>query len=318
MKAVIMSAVGGPEVLRVADVATPTAGANQILVRVHAAGVNPIDYKLRQTGALGFGAGKVLGFDAAGVVEAVGAGVTDFAAGDKVFYSPDFSLPGAYAQFNVVRAELVAHMPARLSFEQAAAIPLAGMTAWDGLFTRGGLTLGQTALITAANGGVGSIAVQLAKAAGAQVLATCSTRSAEFVYSLPTACGKGPDRLLNYQTENWSEIIKSEYTHGLDVVFDCAGGDVVSRCIPLMKALGRIVTIVNPTGKLDEGYRKNVAIHYEFLQRRRGTLELLKALLERGQIVPLVDSVMPLEEAAEAHRRLEAGGVRGKIILQVT
>jgi NADPH:quinone reductase len=320
MKAIVMSAVGGPEVLQLADLPQPSPGPNQLLVRVHAAGVNPIDYKLRKTGALGFGPGKVLGFDAAGIVEEAGPGVADFQPGDRVFYSPDFSLPGAYAQFNLVRADLVAPMPAGLSFEQAAAIPLAGMTAWDGLFTRGSLTLGQTVLIAAANGGVGSIALQLAKAAGAFVYATCSSRSADFVRSIPTALGKGPDRLLNYQTEDWSAIIQSECLAGgggLDLVYDCAGQDVVSRSIPLMKPLGRIVTIVNPAGKLDEAYRRNVALHYEFLIRRRATLDLLKTLLERRQLTPLIDSVLPLAQAADAHRRLEAGGVRGKIILRI-
>jgi NADPH:quinone reductase-like Zn-dependent oxidoreductase len=130
-------------------------------------------------------------------------------------------------------------------------------------------------------------------------------------------CGRGPDRILNYQTENWSEIVTKEATGGLDVVYDCAGQDVVSRSIPLMKPLGRIVTIVNPSGKLDEGYRKNVTIHYEFLQRKRATLDILRTLLERKQVTPLIDSVMKLEQAAEAHRRLEAGGVKGKIVLEV-
>ena len=155
MKAIRMSGVGGPEVLELAEIPVPAAGPNQILVRVHAAGVNPIDYKLRKTGALGFGAGKILGFDAAGTVEAVGAGVGEFRVGDRVFYSPDFSLPGAYAEYNVVQASLVAPMPTNLSFEEAAALPLAGMTGYDALFSRGGTGLGHTVLIAAANGGVG-------------------------------------------------------------------------------------------------------------------------------------------------------------------
>lgn len=317
MKAIVMQAVGGPEVLQWMDVPAPTAGPNQLLVRVHAAGVNPIDYKLRKTGALGFGPGKILGFDAAGVVEAVGPGVTDFRPGDKVFYSPDFSAPGAYAEFNLVRADLAAPMPEHLTFQQAAALPLAGMTAWDGLFTRGQLMLGHTVLITAANGGVGSLALQMAKAAGACAIVTCSTRSLEFVNSLATACGRGADRVLNYQTENWSDIIKAEFPAGLDLVYDCAGQDVVSRSIPLMKPLGRIVTIVNPAGKLDEAYRRNVAIHYEFLQRRGTILHYLKTLADRRQLIPLIDSVLPLADAAEAHRRLEAGGIKGKIVLQI-
>jgi NADPH:quinone reductase len=321
MKAIIMSAVGGPEVLQLAELPKPSPGPNQIVVRVHAAGVNPIDYKLRKTGALGFGPGKVLGFDAAGTVDSVGPGVAEFQPGDRVFYSPDFSLPGAYAQFNLVRADLVAPMPPGLSFEQAAAIPLAGMTAWDGLFTRGHLALGQTVLIAAANGGVGSLALQLAKAAGAFVFATCSTRSTDFVKSIPTAGGTGAggaDRLLNYQTQDWSAIIKSECPGGLDLVYDCAGQDVVSRSIPLMKLYGHIVTIVNPSGQLDEAYRRNLSIDYEFLIRRRATLDILSTLLQRRQLTPLIDSVLPLEQAAEAHRRLESGGVRGKIVLRIS
>ncbi|HEY4328842.1 MAG TPA: NADP-dependent oxidoreductase [Phycisphaerae bacterium] len=321
MKAVIMSGVGGPEVLQVAQVPTPVAGPNQVLVRVRAAGVNPIDYKLRKTGALGYGAGKILGFDAAGVVEGVGPGVTDFKVGESVFYSPDFSQQGSYAQFHVVSQDILAHMPGNLSFEEAAAVPLAGTTAYDGLLTRGQLRIGQTILIAAANGGVGSLAVQIAKAAGAYVFATASTRSSNFVRSIPVVGpeghAKGPDRVLDYQTENWSEMIKAECPAGLDLVYDCAGQDVVSRSIGLLKPFGRIVTVVNPAGKLDEGYRRNISIEYEFVQRRRATLETLKTLLERRQIVPLIDSVLPLEQAAEAHRQLEAGGVKGKIVLKV-
>jgi len=298
------------------------AGAGQLLVRVRAAAVNPIDYKVRKTGALGAGAGKILGRDAAGIVDAVGPGVAQFKPGDKVFYTPDFEATGSYAQWNLVRAELVARMPEGVSFEQAAAVPLAGTTAWDCLFTRGGVGVGQTMLIAGANGGVGSIAVQLAKAAGAFVFGTCSTRSMEFVKSIPV-CGpaggghRGPDRVLNYQTENWSEIIKAEFPGGLDVVYDCVGQDVVSRSLPLMKSMGRIVSIVNPSGKLEEGYRKNVALHYSFVVPNRAAMEGLRTLMERKQLVPLIDSVLPLEEVAEAHRRLEAGGVKGKIVLRI-
>jgi NADPH:quinone reductase-like Zn-dependent oxidoreductase len=321
MKAIVMTGIGGPEVLALQEVDRPSPQAGQILVRVKAAGVNPIDYKLRKTGAMGFGPGRILGFDVAGIVEETGPGVTDFKPGDKVFYSPDFSTPGAYAQYHVVSATLPVPMPAGLSFVEAAAVPLAGTTAWDGLLGRGGLSLGQTVLIAAANGGVGSLAVQLAKAAGAFVYATCSTRSMDFVRTLPVVHGKGPDRVLNYQTENWSEVIARECPvaagRGLDLVYDCAGQDVVSRSIPLLKSLGRIVTIVNPSGRLDEAYRRNIAIHYQFVQRTRAPLEMLRTLLERKQVVPLVDSVLKLEQAAEAHRRLEAGGVKGKIILEV-
>ena len=209
MKAIAMSGVGGPEVLRLVDVPKPTAGPNELVVRVRAAGVNPIDYKLRKTGALGVGAGTILGYDVAGIVEEIGPGVTDFKPGDRVFYSPDFSLPGAYAEFHLVHSRLVAAMPSNLSFEQAAALPLAGTTAWEAMFNRGGVSVGHNILIAGANGGVGSLAVQLGRAAGAFVFATCSTRSMEFVRSIPVAGPKGkntgPNRALNYQTEAWWE-----------------------------------------------------------------------------------------------------------------
>src|SRR4051812_43860046 len=175
MKAIVMTGTGGPEVLKYTDVEKPAPGVGQLLVRVKAAGVNPIDYKLRKSGAMGYGAGSILGVDAAGVVEALGPGVTDFKPGDHVFYSPEFAKPGGYAQWNVVRSDIVVTMPPDLNFEEAAAVPLAGTTAWDALMTRGDIRLAQTILIAGANGGVGSIAVQIAKAAGAFVFATCST-----------------------------------------------------------------------------------------------------------------------------------------------
>ena len=135
MKAIVMTGVGGPEVLAVQEVPRPVPGANQILVRVAATAVNPIDYKLRSSGAMGIGAGKILGFDAAGIIEETGPGITEFKPGDKVFYSPDFAVQGTYAQYSLVNSHMVARMPANLSFVQAAAIPLAGTTAYDGLFT---------------------------------------------------------------------------------------------------------------------------------------------------------------------------------------
>lgn len=316
MKAIVLSAIGGPEVLTLKDLPVPSAGPNQVLVRIKAAAVNPIDYKLRKTGALGIKPGDILGFDAAGVVEAVGPGVSHLKRGDEVFYSPGFGLPGAYAEYNVADASIVALKPAKLSFIEAAALPLAGMTAYDGVVVRGNIRLGHNVLISAANGGVGSIAVQLAKAAGAYVFATCSTRNVDFVKSL------GADRVLNYQTENWSDIVAKECPAppgGLDLVYDCVGGDVVSRSIPLMKQSydggGQIVSIVNPAGQLAEGYRRNITVHFQFLHRRRETLQALATLVDRGQFRPLIDSTLPLEQAADAHRKLESGGVKGKIVL---
>jgi NADPH:quinone reductase-like Zn-dependent oxidoreductase len=323
MKAVIMRAPGGPEVLQVADIPQPTPAQGELLVRVMAVGVNPIDYKLRTEGATGPKAARtqlpanfILGFEVAGIVEQAGPGTTRFKPGDRVFYSPDF-WHGAYAEYNALSESLVARMPANLSFEQAAAIPLGGTTAYDSLFSRGKLVLGETVLIAGANGGVGSIALQMAKAAGAFVIATCSPRSSDFVKSIPVVGGQGPDRIVHYTDPAWSDTLKKDFPAGMDLVFDCVGQDVVSRTLPLLRAEGRAVTIVNPSGALDEGYRRNVAIHYYAIQRAGATVEKLRTLIERKQLTPLIDSVFPLENAADAHRKLEAGGVKGKIVLKV-
>jgi NADPH2:quinone reductase len=331
MKAVVMTAVGGPEVLQVKEVALPRGGepaAGELLVRVKAAAVNPIDYKLRQTGAAGMGPGKILGVDVAGVVEKVGPGVSGWKAGDKVFYAPEMGQeggPGGYAEFNMPRAAIVGRVPDGLDFVQAAAMPLAGLTAWESVMTRGRLRAGETVLIAAANGGVGSVAVQIAKAAGAFVYATCSTRSMAFVKAIPTVAGKGPDRVFDYTTGDWSAEMRAELDRssvgGLDLVFDAAGKDVVQRALGLLKKgsddVGRIVTIVNPEGKLADLYRTNTELHYVSLIRKRPSMEGLRVMLERGQVVPLVERVMKLEEAAEAHKKLEAGGAKGKTVLTV-
>jgi NADPH2:quinone reductase len=315
MKAMILKAPGGPDMLELADLPRPVPGPNQLLVRIHAAAINPIDYKLRQTGAMGVSAGSILGFDAAGTVEALGPGVTGFKPGDEVFYSPGFGGgdTGTYAEFGLVAAHICAPKPVNLSFAEAAAVPLAGQTALGMVYTRGHVRVGQTVCVSAANGGVGSLAVQNCKAAGAHVFATCSTRSAEFVESLGAV-----DRLIDYQREDWTQIIRDEAPAGLDLLADCAGHDYVSQAIKLMKQpTGQIVTIVNPTGQLAEPYRNNITIHYEFLQRSRPALDLLSTLIERGQIDIRIDHTLPLDQVATAHRQLEAGGVKGKIVLEI-
>ena len=312
MKAMIITANGGPEVFALRDVPVPTIGMGQLLVKVQAVAVNPIDYKLRKTGVFGFGPESILGFDVSGVIEQMGPDVTGFGVGDAVYYSPDFSGPGGYAQYHLVQASLAAPKPRTLSFIDASALPLAGQMAWDGIVERGQVRVGDTVLIHGASGGVGSLAVQLAHAAGAYVFATCSAANVGLVRSL------GADHVIDRSTEDFVEIIR-EQTHGrgVDMVYDCFGGDLVVRSLPVMRPLGRIITIANLTGDLGSGYRHNVSIHYLFLQRSRRTLDALSNLVERRQIKPVVSRVLPLEEAAEAHRLLEAGGGFGKIVLTV-
>lgn len=312
MKAMIITANRGPEVFALRDIPTPNAGMGRLLVKVQAVAVNPIDCKLRKTGAFGFGPESILGFDVAGTVEQIGPGVTDFAVGDAVYYSPDFSGPGGYAQYHLVDAALAARKPPTLPFTHAAALPLAGQMAWDGVVERGAVRLGDTVLIHGASGGVGSLAVQLAHAAGAYVFATCSAANIGLVRSL------GADYVIDRTAEDFAQVI-AEQTHGqgVDMVYDCFGGDLVVRSLPIVRPFGRIITIVNPTGDLSVGYRHNVSLHYLFLKRSRSTLIALSNLVDRGQLKPIVSRILPLEQVAQAHELLEAGGGFGKIVLTV-
>ncbi len=321
MRAIIMNSVGGPEVLVEKDVPTPVPRGRELLIAVKAAGVNPIDYKIRKSGVFGAGPGRILGFDVAGVVHAAGPEAQDFKPGDAVFYAAELAKNGAYAEFHVVDETIVARKPKNLDFNSAAALPTAGLTAWQALIDRCHLTLGQTVLIHGGSGGVGSMAVQLAHAAGAIVFATCSGRNMDLVRSM------GADRAIDHKTEDFSQIIKHEAaSHGApaaepggaaDVVFDCFGGDCVVRSIPITRNGGKIATIVNANGDLSAGYRRNISLEYVFLNRGRAQLETLASLAERGRIKPIVRAVLPLSAAAEAHRQLEAGGGFGKIVLHV-
>ncbi len=338
MKAVVLTGTGGPEVLKLEDVRVPGGGdpgPGEVLVRVRAVGVNPIDYKLRKTGAMGIGAGRILGLDVAGEIEKVGPGAEGGGGrkeGEKVLYVAEFTQsggaggPGGYAEYNMARAGNLTRMPGGVSFVQAAAMPLAWSTAWESVMNRGQLRAGETVLIAAANGGVGSVAVQMCKAAGAFVIGTCSERSMEFVKSIPRVGGKGPDRVFDYR-KDWPGEMKEMFEKdpaaggGIDLVFDCAGQDVVLKAAGLLKRgaddVGRIVSIVDPKGEFKELYRTNTALHYVSMIHKRVSLEPLRLMMERGEVVPLIDSVMKLAEVGKAHEALEEGGVKGKIVLEV-
>lgn len=313
MKAMIIKSFGGPDVFEERDVSKPAPRAGEVLVRVQASSVNPVDYKIRRNGTwAGIEPPAVIGYDVSGVVEAVGDDVQDFAVGDEVFYTPEIpGQGGSYAEYHVAHEKIVARKPANLSHQEAASIPLAGGTAWDALITRAELYVGETVLIHG-SGGVGSLAVQIAKAAGARVFVTCSSTMMELVKEL------GADRAIDYKAEDFVDVIQQETNGaGVDVVFDTVGGETVANSLAITKPFGRIVGIVSFEGDLNAALAKNITLHFLFLQRLRYKLDKLRVLIERNQLVPVVDSVMPLTEVAEAHRRLEAGGVKGKIVLSV-
>lgn len=315
MRAVVLPSFGSPEVLEIRDVPKPTPAAGQILVRVVASGTNPVEAKIRASGTWSqIKLPAIIGYDAAGVVEAVGASVTEFAPGDAVYYTPEvFANPfGTHAEFNVVPAAIVAKKPENIDFVEAAAIPLAGGTAYEAIVRRLRLELGETVLIHGGAGGVGTFAIQIAKALGARVLATAGTSNQETLRSL------GADVALDYTKQSVAEIVlKETQGRGVDCVFDAVGGELVAQSVAFTRSFGRLATILPPQGDLSQLYLKNQTLHGVFLTRERARLEALKTLIERKQLRPIVGEVLPLERAVDAHRRLDSGHGRGKIVLRL-
>lgn len=313
MKAMIITAFGGPEVFAAREVARPEPGPGQLRVRVKATSVNPVDFKIRAAGAwAGVVPPAIIGYDVAGVVEAAGAGARRFAAGDAVFYTPEiFGSPGSYAEYHVVNEDIVAAMPANLSFDGAASLPLAGGTALDAIVGFAKVAAGETVLVHAGAGGVGSLAIQMAVAAGARVLATVSARNADLVREL----GAEP---IDYRAGPFEDAVKAATGgQGVDFAYDTVGGDTLARSVAVVRPHGKLASIVGTTGDLGGAYGRNLTVYFGFLERSGAKMESLRLLAERKLVRPVIDSVMPLAQVAEAHRRLEAGGVRGKIVLEV-
>lgn len=314
MRAMVISRFGGPDVFELQDRPRPVAGPGELLVRVVASGTNPVDAKIRQAGSwAGIPFPAVLGYDVSGVVEEVGPGVTGFKAGDEVFYTPEiFGNPnGSYADYTVAAASIVAHKPPSLSHVEAAGIPLAGGTAWEAIIRRLAVRPGETVLIHGGAGGVGSFAIQFAKAAGARVLATASKANHEAMRDL------GADVTLDYRdTDVMDQILREAGGAGVDASFDTVGGNV-PMSTQVTRPFGRIATILPPTGDLDALYVKNQTLYGTFLTREGARLREMAPLFERGQARVIVDAVLPLEQVGKAHERLDSGHGRGKIILQV-
>ncbi|GHO50923.1 zinc-dependent alcohol dehydrogenase family protein [Ktedonospora formicarum] len=314
MKAMVITDFGGPEVFQERDIEKPTPESNEVLVRVYASSINPVDYKIRQEGSwAGVKPPAVIGYDVSGVVEAVGLGVKNFKVGDEVFYTPEIpGRIGSYAEYHVANEAIVALKPKNLSHVEAASIPLAGGTAYDALITRAQLRVGETVLIHGGTGGVGSLAVHIAKAAGAYVYTTCSSKNVAVAKQL------GADRVIDYTRENFVDVIAMETNGaGVDVVFDTVGGEMIAKSIAVTGTNGRMVSVVNVEGNTWPAHVKDITLHFLFLKRERYKLEALRTLLERNQIKPLVAKVFPLEQVAEAQRHLEQGGVAGKVALKI-
>jgi NADPH:quinone reductase-like Zn-dependent oxidoreductase len=307
MKAVRFHEFGGPEVLRYEDAPRPTPGEGEVLVRVHAAGVNPVDWKVRQGGLRGLAPSlpQIPGFDVAGVVAQVGEGVERLEVGDAVYGYLSLRRGGAYAEYVVAAEGELAAKPEQLSFVEAAAMPLAGLTAWQALFNTAALEAGQTVLVHAGAGGVGHFAVQLAHWRGAKVITTASERNHEFLRGL------GADVVIDYRTQRFDQIARD-----VDVVLDSIGGETQRRSLDVLKPGGFLVSIVGSPDEraLEERDLRGAGM---LVQPRAAQLDVLAELVADGKLRPEVSLVLPLAEAARAHEQSQTLHARGKIVLEV-
>lgn len=306
MKAVCIHAYGGLEVLQYEEAPRPAPQDGEILVRVQACGINPVDWKVREGYMKDVWPAQfplILGCDVAGAVEQVGANVTEFAAGDAVYALVP---SGGYAEYASFPASIAARKPKTLDFVQTASLPVAALTAWQALFDHAHLEAGQSVLIHAASGGVGHLAVQFAKNKGAHVVATASARNHAFVRSL------GADEVLDYNTTKFEDVV-----HDMDVVFDTMGGDTQERSWGVLKPGGILVSIVSPDTETQAQAhgRHGVNMHAEPSAVQLGEIA---ALIDAGKVKPHVERTFPLAEARAAQETSQAGHVRGKIVLQVS
>ncbi len=318
MKAVVLQSFGGPEAFELRDVPTPVPGAGQVLVRVHATSINPLDYQVRRGDYSGLvPLPAITGHDVSGVVAAVGPGVTAFVPGDEVWYTPQiFDGPGSYAEYHVAAEHIVGKKPAALSHLEAASLTLVGGTAWEALVGRAALRVGERILVHGGAGGVGHVAIQLAKAIGAKVFTTARAANAAFVRGL------GADEVIDYEKEDYVDaIMRLTGGDGVDVVFDTIGGDTLARSADVLAQRGRVVSIVDiaQPQNLIQAWGKNASYHFVFTRQNRGKLDELSALVTRGQLRPHVGAVYSLADMAAAHARLESpnNGLRGKIAIAV-
>jgi NADPH:quinone reductase-like Zn-dependent oxidoreductase len=317
MKAIVYTEYGSPDVLRFEDVEKPAPGDNEVLVKVRAASANPADWHLmradpflaRLANGLLKPRNTKLGADVAGQVEAVGGNVIRLQVGDDVFGEMPLNGLGAFAEYACAPEELLALKPARMTFEQAAAVPLAAFTALQGLRDKGRIQPGQRVLINGASGGVGTFAVQIAKSFGTEVTGVCSTRNLDMVRSI------GADHVIDYTQEDFTQTGQR-----YDLIFDAVGNRSVSDYKRAMSpngicsvagftSLSRLFQIMVLGGK-KVGMMKTAKANKE-------DLAFIKGLLEAGKVVPVIDRCYPLAETAEAIRYLETGHARGKVVITV-
>jgi NADPH:quinone reductase-like Zn-dependent oxidoreductase len=308
MKAVCIHSFGGPEVLKLESVDVPEPREDEVLIKIHAASVNPVDYKIRSgkyPPVKEQQLPKVLGRDVSGTVERCGRAVQSFKEGDAVYAMLDGG-SGGYAEYVTIKETLCSRKPESLDYSQAAAIPLAGLTAWQGLFDEGNLHAGQRVLIHGGAGGVGHLAIQFAKAKGAIVCTTVSSQDMEFARSL------GADEIVDYKTERFEDKV-----HDVDLVFDLVAGDTQERSWSVLKDGGTMVsTLAKPS---DVKAREHNARATNYVAHPDGAeLAEIGRLVDSGQVKPCVLATYPLDSVAAAQQRLEREHPHGKVVLQVS
>ncbi|HYP08827.1 MAG TPA: NAD(P)-dependent alcohol dehydrogenase [Bryobacteraceae bacterium] len=322
MQAVVFHRYGSPDVVELRELDRPVAGDGEVLVRVRAASVNALDWRVttgrpyfvRMMEGLPKPKNPRLGVDLAGQIEAVGRNVTRFQPGDEVFGAQR----GAFAEYVCAPEEALALKPANLTFEQAAAVPVAGLTALQGLRDKGRVQPGHNVLINGASGGVGTFAVQIAKSLGANVTAVCSSRNVAMVRSL------GADQVIDYRQEDFTRSGQR-----YDLIFDVAGNRSLSACRRVMSARGTYVAVGGPDGRwigpaapllkallLSRFVSQNLVPFVSALSQ--ADLVVLKELIEANQVTPVIERCYPLSEVAEAIRYLETGHARAKVVITLS
>ncbi|MCW3465359.1 zinc-binding dehydrogenase [Chitinophaga nivalis] len=303
MKTIVINNYGGPEVLQLTDMPTPAITTpSQVLVKVKATSVNPLDYQVRRGDyASLFELPIITGHDIAGDVIAVGENVKKWRPGDKVYYSPRFGGTGSYAAYHLTDASSLSRMPANLSYEEAAAVPLIGGTVWEMLVVRAKLKKGDTILILGGAGGIGTFAIQVAKSLGAFVYTTGQSILQEQLQQL------GADVVIDHHQKNYVEEIQAHTKgKGVDVIIDTVGGSTLSDSPRALANYGSIVTLVDIAlpQNLIHAWEKNATYHFVFTRQNRDELRHITRLIETGQVKPVIDSVYPIEDIKSAHQRI--------------
>jgi NADPH:quinone reductase-like Zn-dependent oxidoreductase len=315
MKACTIEAFGGRDRLRITDLPTPEAGEGEVLIRIHAAGINPVDWKIREgwlKDMIPHEFPLIPGWDLSGVVEAVGHSARRFTPGDDVYAYARRPVVqyGTYAEYITLPESYVSRKPENLSMTEAASIPLTTLTAYQALFVAGRLKAGQSVFILGASGGVGSSAVQLAVEKGCRVVGLASGRNHEYLKHL------GAEFVIDYEQRDFTEGLGEVMPDGVDLVFDCHGGDTLLGGLSCARTGGSLVSI---TETVDEDLLKqrDVRFAFTFVEPHVPQLDHIRGLIETGRFKANVTQTFPLDQVAQAHEAMETGHTRGKIVLQM-